>query len=68
MQGGFFVAFNPLTYILESKAELSKVTWPSRRETLRLTLIVAFVSLVVGLYIAGLDAVFTTISETFLYK
>lgn len=60
--------FNPITYLKESKIELSKVVWPSRKETLRLTLVVALGSLLVGLYIAGLDTVFTTAAETFLYK
>lgn len=60
--------FNPLTYLKESRHELGKVVWPSRKETLRLTLIVAFVSILVGVYIAGLDTIFTTFAETFLYK
>ena len=61
-----FVAFNPLAYLKESKAEFSKVIWPNRQETLRLTLVVLFISLVVGAYIAGLDAIFTIIVEKFL--
>jgi hypothetical protein len=31
--------------------EMRKVTWPSRQETMRLTLVVIVVSLVVGLYV-----------------
>ena len=61
-----FVAINPIAYLKESKAEFDKVIWPNRQETLRLTLVVLFISLVVGAYIVGLDAIFTTIVEKFL--
>ncbi len=36
-------------------AELKKVSWPSKQETLRLTTIVIFVSLIIGLYIGIID-------------
>ena len=60
------MAINPIAYLKESKAEFEKVIWPNRQETLRLTLVVLFISLVVGAYIAGLDAIFTIIVEKFL--
>ncbi|OGD85193.1 preprotein translocase subunit SecE [Candidatus Curtissbacteria bacterium RIFCSPHIGHO2_01_FULL_41_13] len=60
------MAINPIAYLKESKAEFDKVIWPNRQETLRLTLVVLFISLVVGAYIVGLDAIFTTIVEKFL--
>ncbi|MDO8487068.1 MAG: preprotein translocase subunit SecE [Candidatus Curtissbacteria bacterium] len=62
------MAFNPLTYVKESKQELEKVIWPNRDQTIRFTLVVIFTSLVVGAYVAGLDAMFTKIAERFLYK
>lgn len=39
--------------------ELKKVSWPSRRETLRLTLVVVGVSLIIGLYIGIIDILLT---------
>lgn len=60
------MAFNPLTYLKESKGELDKVVWPTKQETLRLTILVLVVSVIVGAYIAGLDAVFTKLVERFL--
>ena len=57
---------NPLAYLKESKTELSKVIWPTRAETVRLTLVVIIVSIIIGAYIAGLDAIFTKITETFI--
>jgi preprotein translocase subunit SecE len=36
-------------------AELRKVTWPSRRDTVRLTIMVIIVCAVVGLFLGALD-------------
>lgn len=60
------MAINPIEYVKESKAELDKVVWPTRPETLRLTVVVIIVSIVIGAYIAGLDTVFTLLVEKFL--
>jgi len=60
------VAFNPIAYFLESRAELAKVVWPTRTETIRLTIIVLLVSVLTGAYITGLDALFTKIAERFI--
>lgn len=60
------MAINPLGYIKESKAELDKVVWPTKQETIRLTLVVLVVSVLVGAYIAGLDALFTMLIDKFL--
>jgi len=35
--------------------ELKKVSWPSRKETIRLTTIVIVISLIIGLYIGIID-------------
>lgn len=60
------MALNPLTYLRESKAELDKVIWPTRGQTVRLTVVVIAGSLVIGAYLAGLDAILTKIAERFL--
>jgi preprotein translocase SecE subunit len=39
-------------------SELQKVSWPTRQETTKLTIVVIAASLFVGLYIGGLDIVF----------
>lgn len=39
-------------------SELQKVTWPTRQETMKLTIVVVVGSLFVGLYIGGLDIIF----------
>ena len=60
------MAFNPLSYLKESKAEFDKVIWPTRQEVVRLTILVIVVSVIVGSYIAGLDAILTNIVDNFL--
>ena len=39
--------------------ELKKVSWPTRRQTIRLTVIVIGVSLIIGLYIGIIDILLT---------
>jgi len=62
------VVFNPLEYVKESRAELEKVVWPTKTETIKLTVLVLIVSVLVGAYIAGLDTLFTLLVERFLQK
>ena len=45
------------TYWNETVAELGKVTWPSREEVIGSTVVVVFVSLVVGFFVFGVDLV-----------
>jgi len=47
------------SFVREVKNELSKVTWPTRPETIRLTIIVLAISIIVGIYLGGLDMLFT---------
>jgi preprotein translocase subunit SecE len=54
---------SPRAFIIETKDELQKVVWPTRNEVIRLTLVVITVSLAVGLYIGGLDFLFTKLTE-----
>lgn len=59
-----FMATSPVSFLRETRDELKKVVWPSRQEVLRLTLVVITISLVVGLFLGGLDFVFVKIIET----
>jgi len=45
----------------EVKLELSKVTWPSRNEVIKLTLTVFLISGIIAAYVGGLDYLFTTV-------
>ena len=46
--------------------ELRRVTWPSREEAVRLTIMVLIVSAVVGLFLGGVDYVFNFIMTEFI--
>lgn len=49
---------NPITFLREVRSELRKVAWPSRRETMNLTVVVIALSVVVGLFLGGVDYIF----------
>ena len=53
----------PVAFLRETYDELKQVVWPTRNEVVRLTLIVITLSIFTGLYIGGLDFVFTKIME-----
>jgi preprotein translocase SecE subunit len=42
-------------YLRSSKAELQKVSWPSRKDTIRYSSLVLGISIVVAIFFAGLD-------------
>ena len=47
-------------FVDEAWSELKKVTWPTAEETRKLTVLVFVVSAVVGIFIFGVDAAFTS--------
>ncbi|HWY79904.1 MAG TPA: preprotein translocase subunit SecE [Candidatus Sulfotelmatobacter sp.] len=49
----------PVTFVRQSYDELKQVVWPSRNEIFRLTGIVIILSVLMGLYIGGLDWILT---------
>ena len=51
----------PVSFFRETRDELKKVVWPTRQETIRLTLVVIIISLIVGIFLGGLDFVFVKI-------
>lgn len=59
-------SFPLIKYFAQVREELDKVTWPSRKDVQNKTLIVIGVSLLVGLYISGLDLIFTRLTQLFL--
>jgi preprotein translocase subunit SecE len=54
---------NPVTFLKEVRSELSKVVWPTRPETIKLTIMVIIVSTVVGAFIGGLDVLFVKLTS-----
>lgn len=53
---------SPAKFVREVVAELKKTTWPTRSETIKLTVIVIAISVLVGAYIGILDTVFLQVS------
>lgn len=60
-------AIGPLKFFREVKMELSKVTWPTRADTVKLTGVVILVSLMVAMFIGGLDLLFLNLA-TWLFR
>jgi len=54
------------TFLKEVRLEMKKVNWPTRQETLRYTLIVIGVSIVVAVFLGGIDFIFTTLLNRFI--
>lgn len=57
---------NILSYLGEVKAEMVKVVWPTRKQVVELTILVIFISIIVGVYVGGLDFVFTNVLNKIL--
>lgn len=55
------IGVSPGQFFREAIAELKKVKWPTKQEVIKMTSIVIGVSIVIGLFLAGLDLVFTKI-------
>lgn len=59
---------SPVDFLKEVKAELLKVNWPKKPEIIKLTGVVIGVTLLVGVYLGGLDFIFTKITELVVKK
>lgn len=57
-----------ITFIKEARAELRKVNWPTRNETMKYTGLVMGLSLAVAIFLGGLDYLFEYILRTFVIK
>jgi preprotein translocase SecE subunit len=51
------------TIIDEIRAELKNVTWPTRKQAIKLTATVIIICLIVGLYIGIIDVIFAKVLE-----
>ncbi len=54
---------NPIQFIKEARAELTKVVWPSRKETIRITIAVIALSLSVAVFLGAVDFGLTKLFE-----
>ncbi len=60
---------NPVTrYLRETRAELAKVTWPTRQEWLRLSAIVLAVTVAMSVILGLVDAVGAQLMDILIYR
>lgn len=55
-----------IEFLKEVRSELKRVTWLSKKETIKYTLIVIGISLVVAAFLGGLDFLFVWLLERFV--
>ena len=53
-------------YVQESRQEFRRINWPTRQETIRLTLIVIGISLGVAVFLWALDTSFSFVLQRFI--
>lgn len=53
-------------FLKEVKQELRKVTWPTKAETIRYSIMVIVASLIVAVYLGGVDYVVASLLERFI--
>lgn len=59
---------NPWQFIKEAKSELTKVIWPTRQATLKITVAVIILSLIVAAYLGAIDFGLTKLFDFFVSK
>lgn len=55
-----------VSFLKEVRLEMKKVNWPTRKETIKYTLIIITVSIAVAAFLGGLDYIFTTLLNRFI--
>jgi len=55
-----------INFIKEAKAELLKVNWPTKKQTINYTLIILGISLAVAIFLGGLDYLFSEILKKYI--
>lgn len=54
------------SYIQESYSELKRVNWPTKDETIRMTLVVIGMSLIMAVFLGSLDFLFRYLLKIFI--
>ncbi|MEA5114523.1 MAG: preprotein translocase subunit SecE [Geobacteraceae bacterium] len=54
------------TFLDDVRAELHRVTWPARKETISTTWVVVFIIIVIAFYLFSCDLVINKILKAFL--
>lgn len=59
---------NILNFLKETRAELEKVVWPTREQTVRYSILVIIVAVATGLFLGGLDYILTALTTYLVNK
>ena len=57
---------NPFVFLQQVRTEVSKVTWPTRKETVITTIMVIILSIAAALFFLGVDWVLRTVVQFIL--
>ncbi|MEM8573352.1 MAG: preprotein translocase subunit SecE [Pseudomonadota bacterium] len=57
---------NPFEFLQQVRTEVSKVTWPTRRETIITTIMVVIMSIIAAIFFLGVDWVLGNIVQLIL--
>lgn len=57
-----------IEFLKEARTELEKVSWPTKEQIVRNTLIVIGISIVVAIFLGSLDYLFSFLAERFLFQ
>ena len=63
-----FLAFLRPRWVEDIISELRKVTWPTRQDTVNLTMVVIVVAVTVGLLLGGMDILFNWLINSTLLR
>ena len=53
-------------FFKEVQIEIKRINWPTKKETIRYTLIVILVSIIVAIFLGGIDFIFTRFLDKFI--
>jgi len=56
------------TFLREARAELMKVSWPTKRQVVNYTILVIGISIAGAVFLGGLDYFFNYLLRTFIIK
>jgi preprotein translocase subunit SecE len=66
LKGELVAKTSPVEFIRQVQAETKKVVWPSRRETVMTAVMVVLMTLMLGIFFFGVDAIFSRIVRLLL--
>ena len=58
----------PFVFLKEARTELTKVSWPSRAQAIRLSLIVIAATVVAAIFLGAFDLLFTKLTELIISR